>query len=186
MFKATPSASVEREEVLASQEGTGRGGFVMLGPDYPHKLREMVRMTRPGGRILLIAYGSPETVDFLHCFVAALRAVLTDFLGVPGGHAPRELEASGPDAMRQRMIEAGLKDVTVFTSSTQHLDFKNEQERWDWVLSDYPVTATLIAELTDEQQETVRHVLDGMLRECSDGDGPEVLVSSVDIGIGTK
>ncbi|MEX0875456.1 MAG: hypothetical protein WD646_01865 [Actinomycetota bacterium] len=188
MSKATQSTPIEREEGLAPREGPGRGrgGFVMLGPDHPHALHEMVRLTRPGGRVLLIAYGSPGTVDFLHCFVGAFQAVIPDFLGVADDHAPREHQAPDPEAMRRGMIGAGLKDVTVLTSSAEPLEFNTGQERWDWVLHDYAVTATLTADLTDEQRDTVRHVLDGILRECAESDGPEVLVNSVDIGIGTK
>ena len=38
---------------------TGSQFGVMLVPDQPLALREMVRVTKPGGRVLLIAYGSP-------------------------------------------------------------------------------------------------------------------------------
>jgi hypothetical protein len=185
MSKPTPSALAQHE--LASDiTELSRGGFVMLGPDHLHELNEMVRMIKPGGRILLIADGPPGTIDLLHCFVGALQAVVPDFLGVPGDQASQELRVSDPDAMRQAMIEAGLKDVTVFKSSTQHLDFKTGRERWDWVLRDYPVTTALAEDLTDQQRETMRHVLDGMLRECSEDDGSEVLVHSIDIAMGMK
>jgi len=38
---------------------TGSQFGVMLVPDQPLALREMVRVTKPGGRDLLIAHGSP-------------------------------------------------------------------------------------------------------------------------------
>ena len=38
---------------------TGSQFGVMLVPDQPRALREMVRVTKPGGRVLVIAYGSP-------------------------------------------------------------------------------------------------------------------------------
>ena len=38
---------------------TGSQFGVMLVPDQPIALREMVRVTKPGGRVLLIAYGPP-------------------------------------------------------------------------------------------------------------------------------
>ena len=46
---------------------------VMLVPDQPRALREMVRVTKPGGRVLLIAYGPPAEIEFLHFFVARFR-----------------------------------------------------------------------------------------------------------------
>jgi ubiquinone/menaquinone biosynthesis C-methylase UbiE len=41
-------------DVAGSQFG------VMLVPDQPRALREMVRVTKPGGRVLVIAYGPPR------------------------------------------------------------------------------------------------------------------------------
>jgi len=75
-------AMVERLQVRASDEGLGRvearvmdahvldlagdqfdvtgSEFgVMLVPHQPAALREMVRVTRPGGRVLLVTYGPP-------------------------------------------------------------------------------------------------------------------------------
>jgi ubiquinone/menaquinone biosynthesis C-methylase UbiE len=40
-------------------------------PDQPRALREMVRVTRPGGRVLVIAYGSPEEFEALQFFIGA-------------------------------------------------------------------------------------------------------------------
>ena len=41
---------------------TGSQFGVMLVPDQAVALREMVRVTKPGGRVLLVAYGSPDGV----------------------------------------------------------------------------------------------------------------------------
>ena len=59
----------ERFDVTGSQFG------VMLVPDQAVALREMVRVTKPGGRVLLIAYGSPAEFDALQFFIAALQTV---------------------------------------------------------------------------------------------------------------
>lgn len=53
----------------------------MLVPDQPQALREMVRVTRSGGRVLLIAYGSPTDFQALQLFIEALQAVDPDFEG---------------------------------------------------------------------------------------------------------
>ena len=45
----------DRFDVTGSQFG------VMLVPDQPRALREMVRVTKPGGRVLVIAYGPPRS-----------------------------------------------------------------------------------------------------------------------------
>jgi hypothetical protein len=44
----------------------------------------------------------------------------------------------------------------------------------------------IVGDLTDDQQATVRQVLDGMLRERTGGNGPAVLTAPLNIGVGTK
>ena len=55
---------------------TGSQFGVMLVPDQPLALREMVRVTKPGGRVLLIAYGNPDEFEALHFFIGAVQAVV--------------------------------------------------------------------------------------------------------------
>lgn len=164
---------------------TGSQFGVMLVPDQPRALREMVRVTRPGGRVLLIAYGSPAKIDFLHFFIGALRAVVPDFAGLPDDPPPLEFQVSDPEVLRQRLIDAGLKDVRVETSA-ERLEFRSGQEMWGWVLNSNPIAGILIADLTEEQQARLRQVLDGMLRERAGGNRAAVLMGPVNIGIGTK
>jgi hypothetical protein len=44
----------------------------------------------------------------------------------------------------------------------------------------------IVGDLTTDEQETVRQVLDGMRRTRVDGTSPAVLSARLDIGIGTK
>ena len=164
---------------------TGSQFGVMLVPDQPRALGEMVRVTKSGGRVLLIAYGSPAGIEFLHFFMGALKSVVPDFAGLPDDPPPLEFQVSDPTVLRQRLIDAGLKDVRVETSE-ERVEFKSGQEMWDWVFFSNPIPGMLTADLTEEQQATMRQVLDGMLRERSGGNGPAVLTSPVNIGIGTK
>ena len=164
---------------------TGSQFGVMLVPDQPRALREMVRVTKPGGRVLLIAYGSPAEIEFLHFFMGALQAVVPDFAGLPDDPPPLEFQVSDTGVLRQRLLEAGLKEVSVATS-TERLEFRTGQEMWDWVLYGNPIPGMLIADLTREKQARMRQVLDGMLNERSDGNTAAVLTSPVNIGIGTK
>jgi ubiquinone/menaquinone biosynthesis C-methylase UbiE len=158
---------------------------VMLVPDQPTALREMVRVTRSGGRVLVIAYGAPAQIEFLHFFIGALQAVDPRFNGLPMTPPPLEFQVSDPDVLRQRLAGAGLKDVTIDTV-TEKLEFRSGQEMWDWVLNGNPIAGMLTAGLTDEQRNEVRNVLHGMLRERSGGSGPGVLTNPVHIGVGTK
>ena len=164
---------------------TGSQFGVMLVPDQPRALAEMARVTRGGGRVLLIAYGSPEQIEFIHFTVAAVRTVDANFAGIPTEPPPLEFQVSDPEVLRQRLVDVGLTGVSVDTV-TERLEFRSGQEMWNWVLNGNPLAETLVAGLTEEQRRDVRVVLDGMLRERSGGRGVAVLTNPVHIGIGTK
>jgi hypothetical protein len=57
---------------------------------------------------------------------------------------------------------------------------------WNWVLGSNPIAGMIVGGLTEEQQATVRQVLDGMLRERAGGNGRTVLTAPLNIGVGTK
>jgi ubiquinone/menaquinone biosynthesis C-methylase UbiE len=165
---------------------TGSQFGVMLVPDQPVALREMVRVTRPGGRVLLIAYGSPADFEALQFFIAALPAVVPDFEGLPDDPPPLEFQVADPDVLRQRLTDAGLRDVTVDTTHQERIEIRSGQQLWDWMLGSNPIAGMIVGNLTADQQATVREVLDGMLRERSDGRSPAVLTAPLNIGVGTK
>jgi ubiquinone/menaquinone biosynthesis C-methylase UbiE len=164
---------------------TGSQFGVMLVPDQPRALREMVRVTKPGGRVLVVAYGPPAELEFLHLFISALQAVVPDFPGLPDDPPPLEFQVSDPEVLRQRLTDAGLDDVKV-EASAEKPAFRSGQEMWNWVLNGNPIAGMVVGDLTEEQRATIRQVLDGMLRERSGGNGRVVLSNRVNIGIGTK
>jgi ubiquinone/menaquinone biosynthesis C-methylase UbiE len=164
---------------------TGSQFGVMLVPDQPRALREMVRVTKPGGRVVVIAYGYPTELEFLQFFVAAMKAVAPEFPGLPDDPPPLEFQAADPEVLRQRLTDAGLKDVRV-ERTAERPAFASGQEMWDWLLSGNPIAEMVVADLTGKQRETLRQVLDGMLRERAGENGTAVLTNAVHIGIGTK
>jgi ubiquinone/menaquinone biosynthesis C-methylase UbiE len=165
---------------------TGSQFGAMLVPDQPVALREMVRVTKPGGRVLLIAYGSPAEFEALQFFIAALKVVVPDFEGLPDDPPPLEFQVADPQVLRQRLTDSGLKNVTVDTTHQERVEFRVGQEMWNWVLGSNPIAGMIVGDLTEDQQATVRQVLDGMLRERSGGNGPAVLTAPLNIGVGTK
>lgn len=164
---------------------TGSQFGVMLVPDQPRALREMVRVTRPGGRVLVLAYGSPAEFETLQVFISALTVVAPDFPGLPDDPPPLEFQVADPDIFRQRLIDAGLKDVRVERTAERPV-FTSGQEMWDWMLYSNPISGIVVADLTENGRARLRQVLDGMLRERSGADGRTVLTNAVHIGIGTK
>ena len=164
---------------------TGSQFGVMLVPDQPRALREMVRVTRPGAHVLVIAYGFPAELEFLQFFISALQAVAPEFPGLPDDPPPLEFQVSDPDVLRRRLTETGLENVRIVRSAERPA-FASGQEMWDWVLYGNPIPGMLVAELSEEQRARLRHVLGGMLRERAGANGRAVLTNAVNIAIGTK
>jgi ubiquinone/menaquinone biosynthesis C-methylase UbiE len=166
-------------DVAGSQFG------VMLFPDLPRGLREMARVTKPGGRVLLNVLGPPAKIEFLGFFVAALQAAVPGFTGLPSDPPPLPFQVADPEKLRQELAKAGLRAVRVETI-TEKLAFRSGRQMWDWVVNSNPIGAHLVADLTDEQRAVVQKGLEGMIRERAGGSGPATLTNPVHIGVGTK
>jgi ubiquinone/menaquinone biosynthesis C-methylase UbiE len=158
---------------------------VMLVADQPRALREMVRVTRPGGRVLVIVYTAPPQLEFLMLFINALKAVVPEFPGLPDDPPPLEFQAADPAVLRQRLLDAGLSQVTI-TTSAERTSFRSGQEYWDWVMNGNPIPGKLVADLTTQQRAMLKQVLDAMLRERAAGNGVATLNNTVHIAVGTK
>ena len=164
---------------------TGSQFGVMLVPDQATALQEMVRVTKPGGRVLLIAYREPAEFEVINLFLNALKVVVPDFPGMPDDPPPLEFQVADPEVLRRRLTDAGLHDVEVHQTAERPA-FRSGREVWDWAYYSNPIAGQLVDDLTEEQRETIRQILDGMLRERSDGSGPVVLSNGVNVGIGIK
>ena len=166
---------------------TGSQFGVMLVPDQPRALREMVRVTKPGGRVVLIAYRSPAEFDALQVFISALRVVAPEFPGLPDDPPPLEFQVSDPEVLRRRLTDSGLTGIRIERTAEQPR-FSSGQEMWDWMLYSNPITGMVVADLNlnEDQQARLRQILDGMLRERAGRDGQAALTNGVHIGIGTK
>jgi SAM-dependent methyltransferase len=169
-----------------SYDVTGSLFGVMLVPDQAQALREMVRVTKPGGRVLLIAYGDPAEFEALHVFISAAQAVVPEFEGPAEDEPLLEFQVADPDVLRQRLIDAGLTNVIVDTSHQERITVRTGQQLWDWCLGGNPIPGMLVADFTDEQRADIIQVLDGMVRERSGGNGPAALTAPLNIGVGTK
>jgi ubiquinone/menaquinone biosynthesis C-methylase UbiE len=168
-----------RFDISGSQFG------VMLFPDLTCGLRELVRVTKPGGRVLMVAYGSPPEVEFLGFFMEAMKTVVPGFTGLPADPPPLPFQVSDPDVLREKMEQVGLKSINI-ENSTERLEFYSGDEMWNWVVNSNPIPAMLVSNLTPEQKDEVRNELDKLLRQRFVGKPPAVLTAKVNIATGIK
>ncbi len=165
-------------DVAGSQFG------VMLFPDLPRGVREMVRVTRPGGRVLLVVYGPPAQIDFLTLCMASIQAVIPGFPGLPMDPPPLPFQVADPRRFEAALADAGLHDVTVETI-TETLEFRSGAQLWDWLGNSNPIGAELVGHLTPDQRTAARDVLDEMLRERAGANDAAKLTNPIHIGVGT-
>lgn len=166
-------------DVAASQNG------VSLFPDLGRGLAELVRVTKPGGQVMIVAFGPLPRAEFITFFVGALTAAVDGFNGPPMDPPPLPFQVADPGVLTQRLADAGLSDIGV-DQITWSLPVRSGQHLWDLVLASNPIAGRWTATLTPEQVTGVTRVLDGMLRERSGGAPTAVLTAEVNIGIGTK
>lgn len=169
-------------DVVGSQFG------VMLFPDMPKGILEMARVTKPGGRVLFLAYGDPHEIDFLRFLIAALRSVRPDFDGPPVDPPPLEFRLADPDTLRTKLSSAGLKNVIVETVM-EATHFESGKDLWEWVLWSNPIVERILRgmlNLTNDEREIVQHMMDTLVRARAGSTGYATLTNPVNIGIGTK
>lgn len=166
-------------DISASQYG------VMLVPDLPRALREMVRVTRPGGRILVIAFGPPNQVEILSFFLGAMKKVIPAFEGLPVDPPPLPFQLADPQRLREEMEKAGLQSLQV-ESLREEVPFQSAIQLWDWVTHSHPIGAGLVAGLTEAQELDVQEALGDMLRQRAGESNNAVLTNAAHIGIGIK
>jgi len=160
---------------------------VMLFPDMPRGIREMARVVRPGGRVLMIAYGDPQEIEFLGFLVTAVRRVRPDFEGPPMDPPPLPFQLRSPDRLRDELAAARLRDISVETI-TEVTEFESGPALWDWLVSSNPIVETILEGLAldNDERGEVRRSLGNMVRDRAGGAAKARLSNPVHIGIGTK
>lgn len=166
-------------DVAGSQNG------VSVFPEFERGLGELVRVTRPGGRVLLAAFGPPAEATFITTFVGALQATVPAFDGLPMDPPPLPFQVADPGTLRAHLADAGLADVGV-DAVTWEMEFRSAGHLWDVVVNSNPIGAAMVADLTGEQRTAVERALDERLRERAGGSGPAVLPTRMNVATGTK
>lgn len=156
---------------------------VSLFPDIVAGLREMGRVTRAGGQVMLVTFGPLPQIEFIAFWLGALRATLGEAMPVPPDPLP-PFRLADPTAMRATLVQAGLHDPRVDTVTWQ-MPFRSAEHLIDMILTSNPIARQLTAGLTEDQSAQVRQVVDGMLRERSGGTPDAVLHAEMRLGQAT-
>jgi ubiquinone/menaquinone biosynthesis C-methylase UbiE len=160
---------------------------VMLFPDMPKGIKEMARVVRPGGRVLLNVYGDPHEVEFLGFFVRAIQSVRPDFTGPPMDPPPLPFQLQDSGRLRRELDAVGLQEISVETI-TEKLAFRSGKHLWDWLTNSNPIVAAVLAglDLTSGERDRIGDALGRLVQERSGGSGAAILTNPINIGIGTK
>lgn len=165
---------------------TGSQFGVMLVPDQATALREMVRVTKPGGRVLLVVLGPPAEFEALQFFLKAMASVVPGFHGLPDDPPPLEFQVSDPDVLRARLEAAGLDAVEIDSTHVERLEFRTGQDCWDWNFNSNPIVGAVLADVTAADQARILEVLEQLVDERAAGQAVAVLTSKLHIGWGRK
>jgi len=171
----------------ASFDVAGSQFGVMLFEDMPRGIREMARVVRSGGRVLVSAYGDPGRIDFLRFMVRAIQSVRPEFDGPPSDPPPLEFQLADPGRLEQELTTAGLVDVTVETV-VESTRFASGADLWEWIVSSNPIVEMILGTLSIGARERgiVRQSMIDAVREQAGNDGTIILTNPVHIGIGTR
>jgi hypothetical protein len=152
----------------------------------PAGLREMARVTKAGGRVLMHVLGHPQEVEFFDFFVKAIQSVVPTF-APPMDPPPLPFQLRNPEKFRQEMVKAGLKDVSVETV-IETLSFESGTQFWQWLVNSNPVAGRILGELnlTEHQIDSIQESLNFMIRKRAGGNNLAVLTNQIHRGLGKK
>ena len=169
--------------VVASQNG------VSLLPDVERGIAEMARVTKPGGRVLLVAFGDIRKAEFLGVPLRAMKEVVPSFQGLPMDAPPLPFQLAAPEKMRAALTSAGLRDVRV-EAVDWAVHHPSAAHALDMVANGHPIGRGIIGSLTPAQRADVEEALEKLLREragAGGGDGGGgVLHTQMNVGVATK
>jgi ubiquinone/menaquinone biosynthesis C-methylase UbiE len=176
---------LEIEDAQFDMAGSQFG--VMLFPDMPKGIREMARVVRPGGRVLMVVYGDPHRIDFLDFFVRAIAAIRPGFEGPPMDPPPLPFQLQDPSKLEAELKGAGLTTVSVETIA-ESTEFETGTQLWEWIRWSNPIVGELLnhLQISDAELPQIERTLEQLVRARAAPQGRAVLSNPINIGLGTR
>jgi ubiquinone/menaquinone biosynthesis C-methylase UbiE len=181
---AMDGCDLELEDDAFDMAGSQFG--VMTFADQARGIREMTRVVKPGGRVLMTVYGSPGEIDFLAFFVRAVHSVRPDF-APPMDPPPPEFRLADPEKLRGELLGAGLGDVRI-DRITEHTRFTSPTFLWEWIVWSNPIVESILGMLnvTNDERATIEKRMHELWDERAGSSAVATLRAPINIGWGTK
>ena len=155
---------------------------LMFFPDHERGLREIHRVLRPGGQVVVATWAPPQRVELMRLMGDAMFSA-----GVSppaNDHVPHWLNLCHPARLRARLESVGFEKVHIVTVA--HVSVFEEATELARVLpASTPSSASLLAAMTDEERERFFNALvtDFLERQ---GEGPYAVSNEALIAVGSK
>ena len=155
---------------------------LMLIPDMDAAAAEMRRVARPGGRVALAVWASPDANEWMTASGrAALELGLTE---PPDPEAPGPFRLSGEGALEAVLSGAGLS-VQAIEDVPLMWHASSVDEWWEISTDMSRLLALLRAQLTDDQLADVRQAAERRLARYLDPDGTLAVPSLARVAVAT-